>query len=183
MIYNSQPWKFIVRAECWEMFASSLTLPYSMYTAVRGVLSHVGQLPYELLAEIFFCYLEAVKHEYPRPKLLRIPPLFLSQICSTWRHAVRCTPKLWTRFSLDIHCGIMVKSGKVDHVSFAKAWLSRAVDGILLSTDRLQFLSLCLPVSHFEHLVDIPAGSLALLECVCLETRGAITGAGTKQHG
>jgi hypothetical protein len=78
---------------------------------------------------------------------------------------------------------ITVKSGKVDHVSFAKAWLSRAVDAILLSADRLQFLSLCLPVSHFEPLVDIPAGSWALLERVCLETRGAITGSGTEQHG
>jgi hypothetical protein len=152
-----------------------------MDTAVLSMLSYIRLLPYELLREIFLYYLEAAAHLYPTPKLL--PPLLLGQICSTWRHVVHSTPKLWTRFSLDIRN--KVKEGRVDHVSFAKAWLSRAhpypldislsvrtkalnhiVDAILPCADRLRVIDLRLPFPHFQPLVD--AGSMALLESVNL---------------
>jgi len=97
---------------------------------------------------------------------------------------VHGTPKLWTKFLLQIRN--KVERGTVDHVSFAKAWLSRAhphplhvyllietpialgriVDAILPFADRLQVMDLCLPFQNFQPLVDV--GSMALLESVNL---------------
>jgi hypothetical protein len=93
-----------------------------MDTAIQGVLSHTRLLPCELLTEIFLHYRKVAEHSYPIPKLPA--PLLLGQICSTWRHVVHGTPKLWTKFLLQIRN--KVEGGRVDHVSFAKAWLSRA---------------------------------------------------------
>ena len=149
---------------------------------VRGVIPHAQGLPHELLAEIFLHHLKLVEESYPRPNLP--PSLLLCQICSTWRHVALGTPKLWTSFSL---MGKEVKGGRVDHVSFAKAWLARAhpyplyviitvrpkahqvsriVDAILPSAHRLRFLLLHLPYTHFQPLIDFPAGSMPLLEVV-----------------
>ena len=162
-----------------------------MDTTVRSMFSHVQRLPNELLAEIFLYYHEAVVHSYPHPNLP--PPLLLTQICSTWRHVAHGMPKLWTTFSLDANSQVTTR--KADHVSFAKAWLSRAqphplcvslsinttdqafnriVDAILPSADRLQDLRLYLPISHFWPLLNLAVGSMALLESVELSVMPSV---------
>jgi hypothetical protein len=154
-----------------------------MDTAVRGP---IRRLPTELLAETFLHYVAEGLNSSPVE--LPIPPtLILCQICSNWRHFVYATPKLWVNFSLDIDYA----SG--DDASFAKAWtkawLSRArpyplnvsllvntptkalngiVDAILSDADRLQVIELQLPLSYFQPLFNVAAGSMALLERVNL---------------
>jgi len=152
-----------------------------MDAAVQGVLSHTRLLPYELLTEIF---LKVAEPSYPARELPLPPPLLLGQVCSTWRLVAHGTPKLWTRFSLEV--SNESQEGKVDHVSFAKAWLSRAhpyplhvclyvespialgpiMDVIIPFADRLQVLELSLTFPHFHPLVNIR--SMALLESVFL---------------
>jgi hypothetical protein len=149
-----------------------------MDTAVRGP---IRRLPPELLAKTFLHY---VAEGLNSPVKLPIPPtLILCQVCSNWRHFVYATPKLWVNFSLDINCASR------DYASFAKAWLSRArpyplnvsllvnhaskalngiVDAILSDADRLQVIELRFPLSHFQPLVNVAAGSMALLERVNL---------------
>jgi len=155
-----------------------------MEIAVRGAFCHA--LPHEVLAEIFLCYAETAELLYPTPKLP--PPLLLGQICSIWRYVVHDTPKLWTGFSLEF-VGEEGYEGKVDHISFAKAWFERArpyplrvslrvntfnkkfsrmLDAILSSADRIQYLHLHLPYPHYWPLVHVAAGSMALLESVSL---------------
>ena len=92
-----------------------------MEIAVRGAFYHA--LPHEVLAEIFLCYAEIAKLLHPTPQLP--PPLLLGQIYSIWRYVVHDTPKLWTAFSLEF-VGEEGYEGKVDHISFAKAWFERA---------------------------------------------------------
>jgi hypothetical protein len=157
-----------------------------MDAPVQGALS---RLPHELLAEIFLHHLELEPEDDMWPfRPLPLPsPLLLGRICSTWRHIVHGTPKLWSSFSLRIRGKI--EQGKVDHVSFAKAWLARAhpyplsvslrvdlsikslcriIDAIQLSADRLQVIKLDLPFLYYRPLVDIAAGSMAMLESVDL---------------
>ena len=162
-----------------------------MDAPVRGALS---RLPHELLAEIFLHHLELERQVEPEDDMwpsgpLPLPsPLPLGQICSTWRHVAHGTPKLWSSFSLWIRGKI--EQGKVDHVSFAKAWLARAhpyplsvslrvdapteslcriIDAILLSADRLQVIKLDLPFLYYRPLAGIAAGSMAQLESVDLK--------------
>ena len=145
------------------------------------MLSHTRLFPYELLTEIF---LKVVEPSYPTRELPLPPPLLLGQVCSTWRLVAHGTPKLWTRFSLEVLYEIW--EGKVDHVSFAKTWLSQAhpyplhvclyvespitlgpiVDVIIPFADCLQVLELSLTFPHFHALVNIR--SMALLESVFL---------------
>jgi len=155
-----------------------------MDTAIQSSLS---QLPHELLAKIFLHYLdphylETVVHSKSCPTPNLPSPLLLGQICSTWRRVAHGTPKLWTSFSFGVKNEVM--RGKVGHVSFAKAWLSRAQPYplyvllgiytplshityvILPSADRLQAIRLHLPFPHFQSLVNL--GSIALLESVYL---------------
>jgi len=139
-----------------------------METVIWGMFPHAQGIPHELLAEIFLDYLKVEK-----------------QICSLWRHVALCTAKLWTSFSLRINKE--VKGGRVDHISFARAWLvwacpyplnvmldvhanasSHIVDRILWSAHRLQSISLHLPYTHFQPLVDFPAGFMPLLESVAI---------------
>jgi len=151
-----------------------------MDTPVRDMPSHAQHLVHELLAEIFLFY-QAEGHS-PRG----LPSHFLlGQVCSTWRHVVHSTPKLWTVFTFPRY---RYRRREVEEVSFAKAWLSRAhphplyvaisstitpvgtlshvVDAILQSADRLQDLRLHLPFLQFQPLIALPAGSMTLLESV-----------------
>jgi len=110
---------------------------------------------------------------------------------------VHDTPKLWTAFSLEF-VGEEGYEGKVDYISFAKAWferarpyplrvslrvnnfnekLSRILDAILPSADRIQHLHLHLPYSHYQPLVHVAAGSMALLESVSLSAGFSFSGA------
>ena len=134
-----------------------------------------AMLCHEVLAEIFLCYAETAELLSPTPKLP--PPLLLGQICSIWRYVVHDTPKLWTGFSLEF-VGEEGYEGKVDHISFAKAWFERArpyplrvslrvstfnkkfghiLDVILSSADRIQYLH------YISHIHTIGLSSTLLL--------------------
>ncbi|KAJ7089058.1 hypothetical protein C8R44DRAFT_686627 [Mycena epipterygia] len=83
-------------------------------------ISHIALIPPEILSEIFiFCHDQEVEN----PQEPHNIPVYLTQICSSWRHLALNTPDLWSSVSL-YFSGEWAPSTRAI-MKFADAWLAR----------------------------------------------------------
>lgn len=78
----------------------------------------VDRLPMEILEEIFLYSLSDTAHIQPiRPAI----PLFLTHVCSTWRHTAVSMPRLWVS-----HATFFTSQNITSRMALLDLWLSRS---------------------------------------------------------
>ncbi|KAG7098245.1 hypothetical protein E1B28_000209 [Marasmius oreades] len=84
---------------------SELVQGFGLY--IKGRSGLFLRIPPEILLEIFYAMCSGGSNLIPDPALVDVPPLLLAHVCRLWRKVALSTPKLWSRFVLDIgYCKI-----------------------------------------------------------------------------
>ncbi|KAJ6578130.1 hypothetical protein B0H19DRAFT_576156 [Mycena capillaripes] len=120
--------------------------------------SHIALIPPEILSEIFiFCHNQKVEN----PQEPHNIPVYLTQICSFWRHLALNTPDLWSSVSLYFSGGWAPSTRAI--MKFADAWLARG---------RPRKLALHIDMLSMDDSDDVSLGKAPIGRLIAARARG-----------
>ncbi|KAF8075979.1 hypothetical protein FPV67DRAFT_1444760 [Lyophyllum atratum] len=161
----------------------------------RPCVSYFDRLPLELKVEIFDSLMRSTSY----PVLsTEEAPLLLCRVSSSWRAIVRCTPRLWARFGVNIpEFGVIDSTHDQNRMKALELWLKRSRNNALSirinhtpvghisdyrsakllaalapHAHRWQDVDFHIPSSSVELLQDLSLGALPALRSVTLDMKG-----------
>ncbi|KAF5387260.1 hypothetical protein D9757_006894 [Collybiopsis confluens] len=174
-----------------RLLQTQLDLKQKELAEMRNILAPIRKLPFEILSQIFYEYCFSQPGGPKRHARFK-PQILISQVCSTFRIVAHTSPRLWTR--LDISFG--QKSFEITrHDAIVSSWLKRSGSlpldlslrymdpyNVFLVPqhslirfapfcDRLQSLTMALPLRYISSTLDQPSVQLPALVNLTLTFR------------